>query len=168
MIPIFIKEKFNTLKQRISLPRLGEYLDLPDIILLQGMRQTGKTSLLFLLIKRLLEKGVPETNIFYFSLDDPIILSSFNKDIKELDSFVKKQTIDSRQKIYVFMDEIQYLHDPTAFLKYYYDNVPAYKFIVTGSSSFAIKQKFKDSLAGRKAGVNNFRPFSERRGWFEF
>lgn len=154
MIPNFIKEKFNILKERISLSKLWKYLNLPDIILLQGMRQTGKTSLLFLLIKRLLEKGIPETNIFYFSLDDPLILSSFNKDAKELDSFIKKQTTDPQQKIYIFIDEIQYLQEPTTFLKYYYDNVPAYKFIVTGSSSFAIKQKFKDSLAGRKAVFN--------------
>ncbi|MDI6740536.1 MAG: ATP-binding protein [Candidatus Edwardsbacteria bacterium] len=47
------------------------------------------------------------------------------------------------------IDEIQYLSNPSSFLKLFHDHHPAFKLIVTGSSSFDIKRKFKDSLAGR-------------------
>ncbi|MDR2190758.1 MAG: AAA family ATPase [Candidatus Peribacteria bacterium] len=51
----------------------------------------------------------------------------------------------------IFIDEIQYLEHPSNFLKLIYDmfheNI---KLVVSGSSSFYIDQKFKDSLMGRK------------------
>jgi predicted AAA+ superfamily ATPase len=54
-------------------------------------------------------------------------------------------------KILVCIDEIQYLDNPTNFLKLLYDEYrDRIKLFVTGSSSFYIDRKFKDSLAGRK------------------
>jgi len=57
----------------------------------------------------------------------------------------------NNKKVILFIDEIQYLRDPTNFLKYHYDlNRDSIKFVVSGSSAFYIDKKFKDSLAGRK------------------
>ena len=59
--------------------------------------------------------------------------------------------IDNSKKTYVFIDEVQYLNNPSNFLKYLYDQYSnKLKFIVSGSSGFYIDEKFKDSLAGRK------------------
>jgi predicted AAA+ superfamily ATPase len=153
MISDKIKQRVKILKNRDVFDRILKFLNLPDIVILMGMRQTGKTSLLYLLIDYLLEKK-PESNIFYFSLDDPIIFNSFNKNAKELEIYLNNQKVNNRHKIYILIDEIQYLDNPTNFLKYYHDNFPNYKFIVTGSSTFAIREKFKDSLAGRKKIIN--------------
>jgi len=49
------------------------------------------------------------------------------------------------------MDEVQYLSDPSNFLKLIYDEYKnKIKIIATGSSAFYIDRKFNDSLAGRK------------------
>lgn len=166
MISKQIKEKVKALKHRDVFDKIVKFLDLPDIIVLMGMRQTGKTSLLYLLIDYLLKKDL-ESNAFYFSLDDPIILGGFNKNIKELEIYLNSQKINKQRKIYIFIDEIQYLDNPTGFLKYYHDNFPDYKFIVTGSSTFEIRKKFKDSLAGRKKIIHihplSFKEFLEFR-----
>jgi len=155
MISAQIKKKIKKLKNRDVFAKIARFLSLPDMIVLIGMRQVGKTSLLYLLIDYLLKtKKIPESNVFYFSLDDPIIFSSFNKNIKELEIYLDSQTTDQKYKKYILIDEIQYLDNPTNFLKYYYDNFSDYKFIVTGSSSFEIRRKFKDSLAGRKKIIN--------------
>ncbi|PJA09901.1 MAG: AAA family ATPase, partial [Flavobacteriales bacterium CG_4_10_14_0_2_um_filter_32_8] len=54
-------------------------------------------------------------------------------------------------RIYLLIDEIQYLDNPTNFLKFLYDEYEYnVKVVVTGSSAFYIDAKFKDSLAGRK------------------
>ena len=51
----------------------------------------------------------------------------------------------------VFIDEIQYLDNPSNFLKLLFDEYRnRLKLLVTGSSAFYIDEKFKDSLAGRK------------------
>jgi predicted AAA+ superfamily ATPase len=53
----------------------------------------------------------------------------------------------SKEKQVIFLDEIQYLDDPSSFLKYMYDEYKEnIKLIVSGSSSFYIDKKFKDSL----------------------
>ena len=59
--------------------------------------------------------------------------------------------LDNTKKTFVFIDEVQYLKNPSNFLKYLYDQYSnKLKFIVSGSSGFYIDEKFKDSLAGRK------------------
>ena len=53
------------------------------------------------------------------------------------------------------IDEIQYLDDPSHFLKYVADMEPSIKLIITGSTSIQIK-KFKDGLTGRKKAFHLF------------
>lgn len=150
MIPQEIKEKIVKLRHRTVFEKIKQFFDLPDIEILLGMRQVGKTSLLYLIIDFLIKKGIPESNIFFFSLNDIALLEAFNKNHKELEIFIEKQQMNKNHRVYIFVDEIQYMENPTMFLKYYADKFSNYKFFVTGSSSFEIKNKIKESLAGRK------------------
>ena len=51
----------------------------------------------------------------------------------------------------ILVDEVQYLKDPSNFLKLLYDEYSAQiKVVATGSSAFYIDNKFRDSLAGKK------------------
>jgi len=165
MISQEIKEKITRLKPRTVFKQIEQFLDLPDIEILLGMRQVGKTSLLYLIIDHLVKKGVPESNIFFFSLNDMSILSAFNKNQKELENFIEKQKIDINHRVYIFIDEIQYMENPAMFLKYYVDKFSNFKLFVTGSSSLEIKNKIKESLAGRKKIINisplSFKEFLE-------
>ncbi len=58
------------LKQRNIINTLLENMNNELMIGLIGSRQVGKSSLLYLLIEKLLGEGVPSRNIFYFNLDD--------------------------------------------------------------------------------------------------
>lgn len=65
---------------------------------------------------------------------------------------------------YVLIDEIQYLANPSNFLKFFYDEYKGkIKILALGSSAFYIDKKFRDSLAGRKKIFNvmtlSFREF---------
>ena len=42
-------------------------------IVLSGARRVGKTTILYQLIQKLLEKGINEKNILYLTLDNPIL-----------------------------------------------------------------------------------------------
>lgn len=58
---------------------------------------------------------------------------------------------DRKVKQFIFIDEVQYLDNPTNFLKLLFDERrDKIKIIASGSSSFYIDKKFKDSLSGRK------------------
>ncbi len=139
------------LLEREVLEELKKDLNQPEITLLLGSRQVGKTSLMFLLLKFLSSK-VPAQQIFYFDLENIIEAERLNR-IKDFEKFIqllKDEGADFNKKIYVFIDEIQYLDYPSRFLKYLYDHYKSQiKFIVSGSSSLEIKKKFTDRLTGR-------------------
>lgn len=137
---------------RDVLTEILPFLEEENIIVLLGARQTGKTSLLYLLIQHLLKKGLPEQQIIYFDLEN---IHDFNKldsltDFNDFLEMLKDYGVDSQQKVFVFIDEIQHLANPSSFLKYLHDHYKSkLKFIVTGSSSLEIKKKFSDRLTGR-------------------
>lgn len=147
---MFPRTKTERLLPRKILGEVAKYFDDEHILLIVGSRQTGKTSLLYLIIEDLLHKGISQDQIYYLSLEDFSILETLNQNAHEFANYLKGLGADLEKRNYVFIDEIQYLNDPTHFLKYVFDQIPGLKLFVTGSSSLAIRQKFKDSLAGRK------------------
>lgn len=132
--------------KRFVYKEIVDHFQRKQISLIIGARQVGKTTLLKQLNEELLSRN--ET-VFSFSLEDKEILDLLNENAKNLFQIISKP--NKSKKTYVLIDEIQYLEDPSNFLKYHYDTyTDQLKFIITGSSSFYIDKKFKDSLAGRK------------------
>ena len=121
-----------------------KYLDSKEIIVIYGSRQVGKTSLLKYLIKNYLKK-----NVFYFDLEMPNLLDLCNQGAETVFKYLIQKGAEENQKIFLLIDEIQYMGDPTKFLKIMHDHYPNIKLLVSGSSTFEIKKKFKESLAGR-------------------
>ncbi len=123
-----------------------ENLSKKHIALIIGPRQVGKTTLMLQLFRNLKEES---KTTFFLSLEDKNIKAAFNQHPEQLFNYIPP--INPKQKCFIFIDEIQYLDDPSNFLKYIYDRYNGnIKLIVSGSSSFYIDKKFKDSLAGRK------------------
>jgi len=82
-------------------------------------------------------------------------VSTLDKGVDEFVAYLGEQGFDlsafkkSSKKLFVLIDEIQYLANPSSFLKLLADHHRYLKVIVSGSSSFEMKSKFKDSLVGR-------------------
>ncbi len=125
-----------------------KYIDKRQIILIQGLRRTGKSTIMFQIIQKLLDESMPPENILYFSFDD------IAYDIKEVldlyQNIILKKPFDKiSNKIFVFFDEIQKVKNWEEKLKVFYDLYPNIKFVITGSSSINLRKKSKESLAGR-------------------
>lgn len=123
-----------------------EHIDSDEILIIVGARQTGKTTLLKILQKKLIKDG---KKTLFFNLEDYDYLKTFNESPKNLITLLP--VVKLPEKVFIFIDEIQYLSNPTNFLKYIFDEYKEkIKLIVSGSSAFYIERKFKDSLSGRK------------------
>ncbi|MFA4888792.1 MAG: ATP-binding protein [Candidatus Omnitrophota bacterium] len=132
------------LYHRKVLERINRVLPREEFIILTGPRQAGKTSILTMLKAQLEEKGQPCS---YLNLENPQYLKVLNKHPFNLFELIPS----SRGRQNVFIDEVQYLDEPTNFLKLLYDEKRGnVKIIASGSSAFYIDKKFKDSLSGRK------------------
>lgn len=125
--------------------RLQNYLPQEEILLIIGARQAGKTTILHQLEKILKDQ---RKTTYFLNLEDPDYLALLNQSPKKLFSIFP---FDLSQKSYLLLDEVQYLADPSNFLKFMFDEYKEkIKIIASGSSAFYLDRKFKDSLAGRK------------------
>ncbi|MCP4751016.1 MAG: ATP-binding protein [Proteobacteria bacterium] len=132
--------------ERLFFKVLKDDLDKHHISLVIGARQVGKTTL----IKQLrneLENNKQRTA--FINLENKKFRALLNETPENVFQLIPP--LEKQSKLFLFIDEVQYLEDPSNFLKYLHDEYrQQIKFIVTGSSSFYIDRKFKDSLAGRK------------------
>jgi predicted AAA+ superfamily ATPase len=128
--------------------RLVAHLVKKEFSIITGARQTGKSTLLRQVEEYCKTADFPTA---FLNLENKSVLAELNKHPMNLFGFLPT----SSQRIYVFIDEIQYMDDPSNFLKLLFDeNVSQLKLIVTGSSAFYLDEKFNDSLAGRKRIFN--------------
>lgn len=126
-------------------PELLSHALLPAVTVLTGMRRTGKTTLMLQLLA-----DMPNKNSLYLDLQRPDNRELFEQKNYEAirDSFVTRGVIPSQPMI-IALDEIQLAPDSPSAMKYLSDHHHV-KFIVTGSSSYYLKNLFSESLSGRK------------------
>ena len=135
--------------KRKVLSKMMDYMDDRESIVIQGARQVGKTSIMKLIMQELEEKGVTKERLIYMDLEDFNLLKICNDGIDSLLNYIDFK-YGGKEKVYLFIDEIQYLDNPSSLIKLLCDHhAQRIKLIVSGSSTFDIKKKFKDSLVGR-------------------
>lgn len=120
-------------------------VEAPEAIVVTGMRRVGKTTLL-----QQVYDSLPTKNKLFLDLENPVNQKYFEEENYET---IKYQFeilgINSRLKPYIFLDEIQFAKNAPSVVKYLMDHYQ-WKFFLTGSSSFYLKNLFSESLAGRK------------------
>ncbi|MFO7896053.1 MAG: ATP-binding protein [Candidatus Cloacimonadales bacterium] len=115
-----------------------------EAIFILGARQVGKTTLM----KKLMSES---RDSFYLDLENPEYLSILNQGAAEFKAFLDSRGLSEERRNIIFIDEIQYANDFSSLIKYFVDHYSErYKLILSGSSSLQIRQKFKESLVGRK------------------
>lgn len=121
--------------------RLQQELTRPEIIILLGPRQVGKTTLLRMLEDYAKQQGFKTA---FFDLEQPEVLADFNR----LDKEILRMISESGEV--VFIDEFQYVRNISKIFKAIFDSKKKVKIICSGSSSIEIHRHLKESLAGRR------------------
>ena len=117
--------------------------------IITGARQTGKSTLLKQLEAYCKQMEIP---VVFLNLENKTMLAELNESPLNILKFMP----EPNKKTVVLVDEIQYLDDPSNFLKLLYDeHSEKIKVVATGSSAFYIDHQFRDSLAGRKKLFHN-------------
>jgi predicted AAA+ superfamily ATPase len=134
--------------KRYALNTLFEYLSLNRILIIKGPRRTGKTTIIYQMIDRILSNNkVMPKNILYLSFDDPELRINLDEIFSVYEEILGTTILQSKQ-LYCFLDEIQFLENWQFIVKKYFDRRYPIKFIVSGSSTSLI-HKNSESLAGR-------------------
>ena len=161
------KEEFKVeFKNRDIYEKIKKFLPLPQMIAFTGLRRVGKTTLMFKIVEDYIRNGFDPRNIIYFSFDE-FRATEIRVVMKEYEALLEK---DFRKGNYLLLlDEIQKLTNWEDQLKRIYDTFNKnLKIIVTGSESLLIRNKSKETLAGRlldfKVETLSFKEFLLFRG----
>ena len=127
--------------KRFVFNELKEEINRPEIKILLGPRQVGKTTLLHELERHARTLGLKTS---FFDLEQPQVLAGFNRSDKNIAEIVKSSGD------VVFIDEFQYIPNASKILKAIHDSGSAVKIFCSGSSSLEIHKHLKESLAGRR------------------
>ncbi|NYZ74617.1 ATP-binding protein [Candidatus Micrarchaeota archaeon] len=129
-----------SIKEREIYQEILPYLEKKQIIGIYGLRRTGKSYLIYYLIKKLLETKEPRS-ILYFSMDD------FGQtSLREV--ITAAENLSGMKAAYVFLDEVQKLDNWAEQVKRLYD-LGNCKIFVSGSESLFLRKTSKESLGGR-------------------
>jgi predicted AAA+ superfamily ATPase len=131
--------------QREIIPLLESELDKKETTVITGMRQVGKTTLLNHLYSKIVSQ-----NKAIFDFENPLHRKIFEEE--NYDAIWNNLTVfgvTNKEKSYILLDEIQNLPVISSVTKYLNDHYDV-KFIVTGSSSYYLKNLFPESQSGRK------------------
>ncbi|MFH2030890.1 MAG: ATP-binding protein [Bacteroidota bacterium] len=132
------------MKKRYLFNDLWKYLEHKNALIITGMRQVGKTTLM----KQLYEQ-VNKPKLWY-DFENPLELLHFeNINYDAVYEALKNEAGSGKERLYVFIDEIQNFPEITKIIKYLIDKYNI-KFVVTGSSNYYLKNLFPESLSGRK------------------
>ncbi len=142
--------------RRIIQLELEKQITSREIVVLTGMRRTGKTTLM-----RMIYDSINSENKVFLDLQNILDQKLFDEiDYNNIFANLKSYGINPAKKVYIFIDEIQFKPEVAGAVKYLYDHYDV-KFFITGSSSFYLKNLFPESLAGRKVTFELFPLFFE-------
>jgi len=157
------KEKFlsrgNLVRREIQ-EQIANYIPQREILIITGVRRSGKSSLMKLLCDDLLNtEDVLANDILYLNFEDERFIPFTFQDFEPLfETFIELENPQGR--IYMFLDEIQNIKGWEKWLNrlYEFENV---KIIVTGSNASLLGSEISTALTGRNRQIVTW-PFSFR------
>lgn len=145
-------KKESELKNRSHyLEKLIEFKDTDFVKIITGIRRCGKSSLMKLMIKHLLENGIEKEQIVQINFES-IEFKKMN--VENLYNYVRNN-LPKNKKAYLFFDEIQKIPE-------WQDAINSFRvdfecdIYITGSNAFLLSSEYATYLAGRSVEIKVF------------
>jgi len=152
---VLVKQKQTILSKKYGVERtilkeIEAKIKLPHVVVLTGLRRSGKSTLL----RQLINQKYNDEDFYYINFEDERLFnfpaSEFNKIYEALVSlFGEKKTF--------FIDEIQNVNGFETFVRRFYED--GFKFFITGSSATLLSKELGTKLTGRHVDIV-IKPFS--------
>ncbi len=132
--------------RNLYLSKLIQFKDKPLIKVITGIRRCGKSTLLSLFEKYLIDSGISQNNIIRMNFE------SFEFDqmsgYRELHAYIKGKMINTKEKTYILLDEIQQVESWEKVINSFLvdANVDIY---ITGSNAYLLSSELSTLLSGR-------------------
>ena len=159
-----LKQEAQLYQRRVYLNKLIAFQDTEPVKIITGIRRCGKSSLLKLMIKHLLEQGKTHEQIIFMNFES---MQFSNMSVRALYEYVKAR-LPQDKKAYLFFDEIQRIEQ-------WQDAINSFRvdfacdIYVTGSNAYLLSGEYATYLAGRSVEIKmlplSFAEFIEFQGY---
>lgn len=158
-------------KRENYLSKLRGFYNATDIIkVITGVRRSGKSSILQLIINELLESGVNESNIIDINLEKRGFISI--RSPEALDTKINELVaLSNRKEIkYLFIDEIQYIEGFEELINSYRAEGD-FSIFISGSNSYLLSSEIGTRLTGRYISLEvftlNFEEYESMKAFYK-
>lgn len=159
-----LKQNKNLKPRDIYLNRLIAFQDTEPIKVVTGIRRCGKSSLLKLMQKHLIDTGIRQDQIVAMNFES---MEYRDMDFRAFYNHVKEKVLPDK-KMYLFFDELQRLHQ-------WEDAVNSFRvdfdcdIYITGSNAYLLSSEYSTYLGGRYVEIKmlplSFKEFLEFHGY---
>jgi predicted AAA+ superfamily ATPase len=172
---IEILKKWNPWERKLDsgvkrsdyIKKIYPYFERKEVLVLKGIRRSGKSTILKQLINELIIDHVDKKQILYVNLDDYNFANDLRISLFDdiLDAYVKYS--GNKNRVYFFFDEVQKIEGWEKWVRTKYDLNENIKFIVSGSTASLLSKELSALLTGRNLSFKimplSFKEFKEFR-----
>lgn len=157
------KQRFlsaQELVNRENQETIESYLKQKEIVIITGVRRSGKSSLMRLISTDIMKHyDIPSDNILYLNFEDERFLDFSHNDFEPLyETFLELDSPQGRK--YIFLDEIQNIKGWEKWINRLYE-LEQVKIFITGSNATLLSSEIATALTGRNRQIFCY-PFSFR------
>ncbi len=124
---------------------LIDSIEIKEITIITGVRRAGKSTIMYQMVSKLLEKGISPKQILFINFDDKKLSPDSLDDIYE----AYRSNLNPDKKAYIFFDEIHKKDGWESWIRKKYDLKSQDKFVISGSCSYLLKKEYSVLLTGR-------------------
>lgn len=146
--------------ERYLLSTCLNQLESKEVVVLKGIRRSGKSTLMAQIISHLLDSGTDPTRILRVNFEEPLFSPEHSTQLLEQIYQTYRERLQPQGKCYLFLDEIQNIPDWEQWVRGR-SETEEMKIFITGSSSQMLSREIGTKLTGRQVSFEVY-PLSFR------
>ena len=133
-------------ERNLYIDRIKPYVNKPVIKVITGMRRVGKSYLLRLIIENFKAQKITKENILYINKES--LDYDFIQNYKDLNRYVKEYFKNANGRKYLFVDEIQEIHEWEKAVTSFFSESD-FDIYITGSNAHLLSSEIATLISGR-------------------
>ena len=133
--------------------KIEKFISKDEIVVIKGIRRSGKSTLMLNQIKNLISAGIPKENILLVNLEDPRFLNHLGLELLDDIKNTYLEYLNPTAKPYIFLDEIQNIENWEKWVNKEYELKKSY-LTITGSNSSMLSSEIATVLSGRYISID--------------
>ncbi len=153
--------------ERDCLEPVMRQMDSKEAVVLQGVRRSGKSTLMDQVVRKLLKSGFPPSGILRVNLEEPLLATEYSIELLEQIYRTYRERVMPEGRCVLFLDEVQNIDGWESWVRGRSETEDM-KIFLTGSSARMLSREIGTKLTGRHVSFEiyplSFREFLRFNG----